>query len=353
MSFTHNGEQLRRSTETEDKKLAIRIFDKLKGDIAEGKWFEHLEGEDNTFDDLMDRYMKEYSAINKAPSSHLRDKGLEKHLRKAFGHLILTEITSKMIAEYKVKRRADGVSPRTINYELTLMGHAFNLAMKEWEWIKDNPVMRVRKERVNTKIERWLSLDEEKKLLTASPTWLQEIITFAIHTGLRQGEIMDLKWSQIDFKRKTIIISEQKNRSVDTLPLNARALDVLLKKAPAVIKPDKLVFTNHLGNRIGSSVLIRAFHRAEKKADIPKLRFHDLRHTFATRLVQNGVDLFTVQKLGRWKNTSMVMRYAHHCVESLRAGIEVMDTLKPSVITNLSQRHTDCCSRPYLRLVSN
>jgi site-specific recombinase XerD len=69
-----------------------------------------------------------------------------------------------MIAEYKVNRRGDGVSPRTINYELTLMGHAFNLAIKEWEWIKDNPVMRVRKERVNTKIERWLSLDEEKKV---------------------------------------------------------------------------------------------------------------------------------------------------------------------------------------------
>lgn len=353
MSFSHHGEQLRRSTETEDKKLAIRIFDKLKGDIAEGKWFEHLEGEDNTFNDLMDRYMKEYSAINKAPSSHLRDKGLEKHLRRFFGDRFLTQITSKMISEYKTKRRGEGLSPRTVNYELTLMGHAFNLAMKEWEWVKDNPVMRVRKDRVNTKIERWLSLDEEKKLLAASPSWLQEIITFAIHTGLRQGEIMDLKWSQIDFKRKTIIISEQKNRSVDTLPLNATALGVLLKKAPCVIKPDKLVFINSLGNRIGSSVLIRAFHRAEKKTDIPKLRFHDLRHTFATRLVQNGVDLFTVQKLGRWKNTSMVMRYAHHCVESLRAGIEIMDTLQPAVITNLSQEHTDCRPKPYLQLVSN
>ena len=126
-----------------------------------------------------------------------------------------------------------------------------------------------------------------------------------------------------------------------------------MRKAPRVIKPDKLVFINHLGNRIGSSVLIRAFHRAEKKTDIPKLRFHDLRHTFATRLVQNGVDLFTVQKLGRWKNTSMVMRYAHHCVESLRTGIEVMDTLKPSVITNLSQEHADNRPKPHLRLVSN
>lgn len=354
MSFTHNGKQIRRSTETEDKKLAIRIFDKLKGEIAEGKWFEHLEGEYYTFNNLMDRYMKEYSAINKAPKSHLRDKGLEKHLRRFFGDKFLTQITSKMISEYKSKRREDGVSPRTVNYELTLMGHAFNLAIKEWEWINDNPVMRVRKERVNNKIERWLSLDEEQKLLAASPVWLQEIIIFAINTGLRQAEIMDLKWSQVDFKRRTIVILEQKNKSVDTLPLNATALAVLSRKLPCVLKePDKLVFVNHLGKRIGSSVLIRAFHRAEKKAGIKKLRFHDLRHTFATRLVQNGVDLFTVQKLGRWKNTSMVMRYAHHCPESLRAGIEVMDTLKPPIITNLSQEHTDNCPKPRLMLVNN
>jgi len=337
MNFSHNGEQFRRSTETEQKKLAIRIFDKLKGEIAEGKWFPHLEGEDRTFNDLMNRYMKEYSVIYKAPSSHLRDKGLEKHLRSFFGDSLLTQITPNMISEYKLKRRADGVSPRTINYELSLMGHTFNLAMKEWEWVKDNPVMRVRKERVNNKVERWLTLDEEQKLLVSSSLWLREIIIFAIHTGLRQGEIMDLKWSQINFTRKTMIITEQKNRAVDTLPLNATVLDLLANKVPGVLDPDKRVFVNHLGNRIGSSVIIRAFHLAEKKAGIKKLRFHDLRHTFATRLIQNGVDLFTVQKLGRWKNTSMVMRYAHHYSESLRAGIEVMDSLKAPIITNVSQ----------------
>jgi len=353
MSFSRNGGQFRRSTETEDRKLAQRIFDKLKGEIAEGKWFEHLEGEDSTLNDLLDRYMKEYSAINKAPKSHLRDKGLEKHLRKFFGNKFLTEITPKMISEYKMQRRTEGVSPRTVNYELTLMGHAFNLAMKEWEWVKDNPVMKVRKERVNNKIERWLSLDEEQKLLAASPLWLKEIIIFAINTGLRQAEIMDLKWSQINFTRKTIIILEQKNKSVDTLPLNATALGVLLRKKPSILEVNKLVFVNSMGNRIGSSVLIRAFHRAEKKAGISKIRFHDLRHTFATRLVQNGADLFTVQKLGRWKNTSMVMRYAHHCPESLRAGIEIMDTLNPSVITNLSQEHTDNGSKPQLRIVND
>ena len=75
MSFTHRGGQIRRSTETEDKKLAIRIFDKLKGELAEDKWFESLEGEKITFSEMLDKYMTEYSAINKAPRSHERDKG--------------------------------------------------------------------------------------------------------------------------------------------------------------------------------------------------------------------------------------------------------------------------------------
>ena len=337
MSFSHNGRQYRRSTETEDKKLAIRIFDKIKGELAEGKWFEKVPVENHTFGELMDKYLQEHSSINKVAKSYVRDRGMAKRLRDFFGDILLSQISAKMISEYKIKRRGDGVSPRTINYELGLMSHAFSLAMKEWEWVTDNPVVRVRKERVNNKLERWLTLDEERKLLVASPLWLREIILFAIQTGLRQGEILRLKWSQIDFERKTLLITEQKNRSVDTLPLSATALHVLKKKAPGNPDPDALVFVSKLGKRIDSSVLIRAFHLAERKAGIPKLRFHDLRHTFATRLIQNGVDLFTVQKLGRWKNTSMVMRYAHHYPESLRAGIEVMDSLAPSIITNVSQ----------------
>lgn len=353
MRFSHNGQQIRRSTETADKKLAQRIFDKLKGEIAEEKWFEHLEGEEMTFNELMTRYLTEHSSVNKTHKSYIRDKSIEKHLAKAFGNLILTEITPKMIAEYKVKRRADGVSPRTINYELTFMSHAYNMAVKEWELVKDNPVARVRKEKVRNFIERWLTLEEEAKLLAASPQWLKEIIVFAINTGFRQGEIMALQWHQIDFGRKTITIYEQKNKCVDTLPLNITALNVLQNKVLAGHAAKDLVFGNPLHKYIGSSVLIRAFHRAIKKAGIPKLRFHDLRHTFATRLVQNGVDLFTVQKLGRWKNTSMVMRYAHHYSESLRAGIEVMDTIKPPASTNLAHKQMDDRPKPYLRLVSN
>ena len=104
MNFSYHGKQYRQSTETEDKRIARRILDKVKGEIAEGKWFEKLPGEDRAFKEMMEKYMTEYSATNKAPKSHARDKSLRDHLLEAFGDLTLLEISPNLIAEYKTKR---------------------------------------------------------------------------------------------------------------------------------------------------------------------------------------------------------------------------------------------------------
>ena len=337
MRFTYQEKQYRQSTETEDKKLAQRIYDKVRGEIAEGKWFEKLPGEDRTFREMMEKYMVEHSARNKAPKSHRRDKSLRDHLVGHFGDLTLAEITPSQVSEYKTKRRGEGASPRTLNYELALMSHAFNLAIKEWEWVKENPVAKVSKEKVNNLIERWLTLEEQKNLLASSPKWLQEIILLAVNTGLRQSEILDLKWPLVDLSRKTITILEQKNQGKDTLPLNEGALEVLRKRLQVRRGETEYVFHTRNATRITPKNLQQAFHTARKKAGIEKLRFHDLRHTFATRLVQAGVDLYTVQKLGRWKNISMIMRYAHHYPESLRSSVEVLDKIGRKISTNLAQ----------------
>lgn len=275
------------------------------------------------------------------------------HLKGYFGDMIITDISARGISEYKSKRISEKASPRTINYELTLMSHAYTIAIRDWEWVNDNPVKRVSKEKVRNNIERWLTLDEEKRLLAASPKWLQEIILFAINTGFRQSEILDLKWSQVDFERRTITISEQKNKGVDTLPLNENTLSILKFKFERRSTDCDYVFPNGNLNRMGNRNLLKAFYSAMQKAKIENFRFHDLRHTFATRLVQNGVDLYTVQKLGRWRNTSMINRYAHHYPESLRSGIEVMDGIKKVDITNLSQSQKNVGERPALRLVTN
>jgi integrase len=212
------------------------------------------------------------------------------------------------------------------------------LAIKEWEWARENPVAKVSREKVNNHMERWLTLEEQKNLLDKSPQWLQEIILFAVNTGLRQSEILDLEWSRVDLNRKTITILEQKNQGRDTLPLSEGALKVLQNRAEACLNGTKYVFHIQNATRISSRNFLRGFYSAARKAGIENLRFHDLRHTFATRLAQAGVALYTIQKLGRWKSISMVTRYAHHYPESLRAGVEVLDRVGKKISTNLEQR---------------
>jgi len=337
MRLTYKGKQIRKSTETSDKKLAKRIYDKILGKIAEGKWFERLPGEEKTFAEMMEKYLREYSARNKAPKSHTRDKSLADHLLNSFGDLTLVEIAPHLISAYKTKRREEGAAPKTINNELTLMGHAFNIAIREWEWVKENPVCKISKEKVDNVVERWLTFEEEKKLMAASPKWLQEITVFALETGLRQSEILDLQWPRVDFFRKTITILEQKNKAKDTLPLNRTAMEILKTRAKVKHITSNYVFLNQNGNRINARNLIRSFQVAVKKSGIAPCRFHDLRHTFATRLVQAGEDIYLVQKLGRWKTISMVMRYAHHYPESLRSGVETLDKIREKISTNLAQ----------------
>ena len=166
---------------------------------------------------------------------------------------------------------------------------------------------------------------------------MREIIVFAINTGLRQGEILNLKWPQVDLFRKTVTLLEQKNKCKDTLPVNETALRVL--KARTKVRPIRTshVFYNGAGNPIDARNLLRTFYAAVEKAEVEKVRFHDLRHTFATRLVQAGVDLYAVQKLGRWKTISMITRYAHHYPESLRPGVLVLDQVNEKFSTILAQ----------------
>ena len=338
MSFVYKNRRYRKSTETEDRRLAQRIYDRVKGEIAEGKWFERLPGEEKTFAEMMEKYLREYSARNKAPKSYIRDKSLADHLLDSFGDLTLTEITSNLISDYKTKRRDEGAAPKTVNNELMLMNHAFNLAIKEWEWIKENPVSKVSKEKFNNLIERWMTYEEEENLLRHSIEWLRPILILGIETGLRQSELLNLQWPQVDLFKKTLTILEQKNKSKDTLPLSEKALEMLKARVKVRHIKSNFVFFNGNGNRIDARDLLRAFYSATKRAGLQGLRWHDAtRHTFATRLVQGGTDIYTVQKLGRWKTISMVQRYAHHYPESLRPGIGILDRMRKESVTNQSQ----------------
>ena len=134
MRLSYQGRQIRRSTDATDRKLAERIYFKMRGLVAEGtSWCERPVVQQRQVKDLLERYLRDYSAPNKAAGTHRRNQSLAAHLLRAFGEVPLDQLRPARLADYKASRRAHGVAAKTLNDELGLLGHAYTLGMREWE----------------------------------------------------------------------------------------------------------------------------------------------------------------------------------------------------------------------------
>ena len=275
----------------------------------------------------MERFLREHVAKKASERSY---KGYVKRLRDFFGdETPLADITPRSIVEYKNQLFAQGLAPASVNRNLATLKKAFNLALREWEWCQRNPVLSVSMERESNGRDRWLTLDEEGRLLAACAPWLHDVVRFALGTGMRMGEILSLSWRGVDLTRRTVMVFQSKNGERRTIPLNQTVLSLLKDRGRLRSLSTDLVFPSKAQTPLESGHLRRAFRLALKKARIEEFHFHDLRHTFATRLVQAGVELYKVQRLLGHKSPMMTQRYAHHYPESLRDGVEVLDRLKP------------------------
>jgi integrase len=150
---------------------------------------------------------------------------------------------------------------------------------------------------------------------------------------MRLGEILSLTWKAVDLFRKTVTVFKSKNNERRTIPLNGTAFELLKAKAKVTSIKTDLVFHTKTHNSIDGCNVGRAFRIALRRAGIQDFRFHDLRHTFATRMVQAGKDLYKVQMLLGHKTPIMTQRYTHHYPESLRDGVEVLDRIKKEFST--------------------
>lgn len=333
MSFTFNGRQIRRSTETVDKKLGEKIYAKVLTKVVEGKWFEFNEASQHTFDEMMERFMNEY-APKQEITTQIRYTSALDHLKRYFAGISIAEITPKRISEYIALRRVDTAKASTINKERNMLSKAFNLAWKQWEWCHSNPCNKVPREIENNFVNRWLLADEEERLLQAAEGYLKgqlaEIIVIALNTGMRRGEILNMKWIDVDLLRKVFTVLKTKNKEPKTIPMNETVYRLLIKKNK-FRSMSGYVFTTENNTRISPRNMAREFYNALRKAGIQDFRFHDLRHTFASRLVQSGVDLFSVAKLLGHKDIKTTQRYAHHYPESLRRSVQILDRFSKRV----------------------
>ena len=323
--ISYNGRKVQKSLETSDKKLAQAIEAKIRTELVEGSYFEKLAGRKKTFKDMMDKFMAEY-APKVSINTQISYATSLTHLNPFFCEYNLLSISPKMVSRYKVLRNGESAAPASVNRELSMLTRAFNFAAKEWEWLRDNPASKVSKEKENNERDRWLTKDEEKKILDNSPVWIREIVILLLNTGLRLEESLSLEWSRVNLLRRTILIRETKNGSPKTLPLNKIALNVLNQRSKVKSIKHDYVFISFRGKKVHPKFLRKCFYEVLKEAGIQNLLLHDLRHTFATRLAQAGVDLYKISKLLGHKDIRMTQRYAHHCPDSLREGVEILET---------------------------
>jgi integrase len=334
MDDTFQGKRFRRSLETENRQLAKKIEAKIKAQLIEGKWFEKLPGEDKTYEEMMDKYEAEHVSQKRSKRQY---KGYIKNLRSFFEDIPILEITPSLINDYKVKRRGDGVGPASINRELAVLKNAFNKALKEWGWLRENPVTRIPMEKEPKGRVRYLTDEEFQNLNNACAEWLKPIVLVARHTGMRKENILSLKWEQVDLFRKVIYLEHTKNGERLGIPLNETMIELFKKLSRVRHIKSSYVFCHRNGRRFVE--FKTSFQKALEKAGIKDFRFHDLRHCFASALVQSGVDLYQVQILLGHKTSRMAQRYSHLTPENLRDAVLKLDksnTVEASV-TNRTQ----------------
>ena len=237
-------------------------------------------------------------------------------------------------------RRLEKVTASTFNREFNTMKNLFRKAV-EWGHLNDNPTKEVKWIKTGKQMFRFLSAEEIEPLLgscaQSGNIQYYGMVTIALNTGMRKGEILRLRWEDLDFRRRQIRVvngkdGHTKNYDTRVIPMN-RSVEALLKKHPRRLD-SPYVFQGPSGLPV--TKLNYHFTRAVKRSGIPHVRFHDLRHTFASNLVMKGIDLRTVQELLGHKDMRMTLKYAHLAPDHVRKAVEVLDApqrdLEPKIL---------------------
>lgn len=308
------------------KSTVQTIHDDMKAKISLGKYYEfELERKTPVFKDFAKEYL-EFVRDVLQKRSWIRDRTSINSLNKVFGNFVLTEISTHDLTSYQSKRIKDGVKPATVNRELSCLRHIFNIAEKQKKFFGKNPVSEIKFLHEDNKTERILTFEEEKRLLESSPNHLQLVIITAINTGMRKSEILHLRWKNVSISNKIITLesTNTKNKKIRKVPLNSRMIN-LLNKQYKYTGDYEFVFLNSRGLPFKNFNSIKTvFWNSCKRASIKGLRFHDLRHTSATRMIENGASIMAVSQILGHSSLAITMRYAHPD-KSLFQAVDVLE----------------------------
>ena len=264
-----------------------------------------------TVSDVLERFKHEVMPQHKGA----RQERYKVHtIQRLIPPIRLSILSPAHIREYR-DLRLKTVAPSTVSRELAVLRRAINYGIKEWGInLQNNPVSMVSLPKVGNGRDRRLEMGEEEQLLSASDE-LKRIIIVALETGMRRGEILNIKKSHIDFNRQTLLIPLTKTDTPRTIPLSSRAIEALreqLRGSQNVIPIEETTLFSYTARGLSG-----AFLRLCRKHGLENLRFHDLRHEATSRFFEKGLNPVEVATITGHKDTRMLMRYTHLRAEDL------------------------------------
>jgi integrase len=283
-------------------------------------------------------YIKSYKRSWDTDDSMMRN-----HLVPKLGHKHMGAISPSDVAVFVNQMRSEGYAPGTCNRALVLLRYGFTLAVR-WKvaGVDSNPVKEVKNLRDDNKIERFLTNEQMVSLMAAvrgsESQMLQHIVLFLLYTGGRKREVLDAVWADVDWERKSWRIPKTKSGKIRHIPLSVGALQLL-----GTLR-DQSAPVGEVGHQIRAEWARRpifanpktglpyvsffySWDAARKRAGLPDLRVHDLRHSFASFLVNAGRSLYEVQELLGHADIRTTSRYAHLSRERLFEAVESVPVL--------------------------
>lgn len=275
---------------------------------------------DDSFADLATRYLT-HQKVRLTAKSYERVKLIaENHLKPAFSGLV--KAIRKVDVQRYVTERSGRVKPASVAKELTTLKHMLSLAV-EWEIIPFTPAQGVKGPKLPAGRVRYLQATELRAALEACPQWLRPIVGLAVSTGMRRGEILGLRWLDVDMSHKCLMLPQTKNGEGRIVHLNKCSLDAL-RSVPIMADAKS---TDRLFPGVTPEQVSVAFQRATRAAGIADFHFHDLRHTAASWLRMSGADIHTVAQVLGHKDLRMAARYQHLSPAFLAEAVSRLDTV--------------------------
>ena len=324
MSLTVQGKRVRKNSGVQARQVAEELFAAWQVELARTRWLGAPPPDpQHTVGQLIAEYLAKVTP-QKTPDSQRRDRGVLARFDALWGRWALSELTAKTIEDYLVERQED-VTLASVSKELGILKSAYARALR-WKWATTTPFQGIALHQEGEERIRWLTDEEEHRLLTACPPWLGEVVLVGLDTGLRRANLVGLQWNWLHQQGTVLVIPRPrvKGKKVTVMiPLTTRAAATLQRQVRHLGHPE--VFTQPDGTPYRLDQVGMAVIRTAQRIGLTDVSLHTLRHTFISRLVQVGRPLPEVAALAGHRDIRMTMRYVHFSPSHLQDGIRALE----------------------------